>query len=82
MESLASDRLRAEDITKAVGTWVMEALALPSLGMPEDSFTLILDGSPTPKHTSEIFRTVVQRDAAWQTALNLSYSRGLLRKPS
>jgi hypothetical protein len=51
----------------------MEALALPSLGMPEHSFTLILDGSPTPEHTSDIFRTVVQRDAAWQDALNYSY---------
>jgi hypothetical protein len=59
----------------------MEALALPSLGMPEGSYALVLDGNPTPEHTSKVFR-VVQRDVAWQAALDLAYSRGLFPEPS
>jgi hypothetical protein len=58
LESLHGDRLHSEDITKSIGTWLMVALALPSLGMPEGSFTLVFDGSPTPEHTSEVFRTL------------------------
>ncbi|KAF1847202.1 uncharacterized protein K460DRAFT_363309 [Cucurbitaria berberidis CBS 394.84] len=79
--TLDDDRLPANRTTKAVGTWVAEALALPSLGMPENSFTLVLDGNPTPEHTSEVFR-VVQRDVAWQLALDTCYTRGLLPTPS
>jgi hypothetical protein len=81
LERLSNDQLPAEGITKSVGTWVMEALALPSLGMPEGSYALVLDGNPTPEHTSKVFR-VVQRDVAWQAALDLAYSRGLLPEPS
>jgi hypothetical protein len=45
--------------------------------MPENSYTLILDGGPDMEYTSEVFR-VVQRDIAWQTALDLACMRGLL----
>ena len=76
------DRCPAERITKAAGMWVAEALLLPSLGMPKDSFTLIIDGSPTPDHTSRVLSGVIQRDLAWQTALDISYARGLLPTPS
>jgi len=76
------DRCPAERITKAVGMWVAEALLLLSLGMPRDSFTLIIDGSPTPDHTSRVLCGVIQRDLAWQTALDISYTRGLLPMPS
>ncbi|EFQ87693.1 hypothetical protein PTT_16707 [Pyrenophora teres f. teres 0-1] len=47
--------------------WIMEALALPSLGMPAQAFTLVLDGNPTPEATSRVFE-IAQRDAEWQTA--------------
>ncbi|CAE7022156.1 hypothetical protein P3342_004985 [Pyrenophora teres f. teres] len=76
------DRCPAERMTKEVGTWIAEALLLPTLGMPKDAFTLILDGSPTPDHTSRVLSSVIQRDLAWQTALDISYTRGLLPKPS
>jgi hypothetical protein len=68
-----NDRCPAEGITKAVGTWIAEAMALPSLGMPKDSFTLIIDGNPTSDHTSNVFR-VVQCDVAWQAALDVCYT--------
>jgi hypothetical protein len=45
----------------------MEALALPSLGMPAGSFTLTLDGSPMPRKTTEVF-AIAQQDASWQEA--------------
>ncbi|CAO2655409.1 Nn.00g104730.m01.CDS01 [Neocucurbitaria sp. VM-36] len=79
--ALDDDLLEDCTITKVVGAWIMEALALPSLGMPEDSFTLILDGDRIPEHTSEVFR-VVQRDAAWQSTLDKCYMCGSLPKPS
>ncbi|EUC44770.1 hypothetical protein COCMIDRAFT_70675, partial [Bipolaris oryzae ATCC 44560] len=79
--SMQNDRLQAATVSRSIGKWMAEALALPSLGMPEGSFTLVLDGNPVPKHTSRVFR-IVQRDAAWQAALDLCYSRGLVSKPS
>ena len=75
--SLDHDLLRARRITKSVGAWLTEASALPSFGMPRGSYTFVLDGSPNAEHTSEVFR-VVQRDVAWQSALDACYARGLL----
>ncbi|KAK5997062.1 hypothetical protein PT974_02413 [Cladobotryum mycophilum] len=54
-------------LTNRVALWVMEAMALTESGMPRGSFKLILDAGPAPKECSEIFRKVIQRDAAWQT---------------
>jgi len=67
------DRLRAYNVTKSIGKWVTEVMALQSLGMPEGSHTLVLDGDPIPNHTANVFR-IVQRDAAWQAALDICYS--------
>jgi hypothetical protein len=74
-------RCDAGFISQGVGTWIMEARALPSLGMPQDSFTLVLDGDPLPDQTSRIFK-IIQRDAAWQSALDICYDTGLLPRPS
>jgi hypothetical protein len=78
---LEHDRLLAEDVTRSVGKWISEAMALPSLGMPTGSFTLVLNGEPTPEHTSEVFR-IVQRDATYQAALDACYTNGTLPTPS
>jgi hypothetical protein len=75
--SLRSDKLSASTITYSVATWIVECLRLPSLGMPEGSFSLVLDGNPIPDKTAELFQ-VVQRDVAWQKALDLCYARSLL----
>jgi len=75
------DRLYSSTITKAAGAWIAEAQAWPSLGMPPDSLSVLLDGSPTPEHTSTVFK-IVQRDIAWQSALDAAYARGLLPTPS
>jgi hypothetical protein len=79
-DALRDDRLDGQELTASVGRWIAEAMALPSLGMPEGSYTLIFDGNPTPEHTSTVFR-VVQQDAAWQAAFEASYSRGLIPGP-
>jgi hypothetical protein len=50
-----------------VAGWIMEALALESLGMPVGSSSLVIDGMPTPEISTQVF-DVVQRDAAWQSA--------------
>jgi len=78
---MEDDRLFSSTITKAVGAWIIEAQVLLSLGMPQDSFSVLLDGSPTPRHTSTVFK-IVQRDVAWQLALDAAYARGLLPTPS
>jgi hypothetical protein len=40
--------LHTKDVTKEVARWLVEAMELPSLGMPPGSFTMILDGDPLP----------------------------------
>jgi hypothetical protein len=55
---MANDRCPAEGITKAVGIYIAKAIALPSLGMPEDSLTLVLNSNLTPNYTSNVFRVV------------------------
>jgi hypothetical protein len=76
-DAVDRDRLPAGGITKSIGTWLIEASALLSLKMPSSCYTLVLDGSPNIEHTSEVFR-VVQRDIAWQSALDACYARRLL----
>ncbi|KAI4650284.1 uncharacterized protein J4E79_009552 [Alternaria viburni] len=78
---MSIDRLAAKDITREVGKWAIEASILPSLGMPEECFTLVLDGEPTPAHTTKLFR-VVQEDMAFQDALDLAYNIGSLPLPT
>jgi hypothetical protein len=75
------DRLAANDITYAVGKWLTEASILPLLGMPHGRFTLILDGKPTPNYMTKIFE-VVQRDMAFQDALDAAYTSGSLPSPT
>ncbi|KAI4636994.1 hypothetical protein J4E93_010785 [Alternaria ventricosa] len=81
MYNVVSDPLLSKHISKALGAWMAETMALPSLGMPEGSYRLVFDGAPTLQHTSDVFK-VVQRDIAWQSALDEAYSRGLLPAPS
>lgn len=75
------DVLTARSITGFIGTWIAEALLLPTLGLSENSYTLVFDGSTTPEQSSAAFATV-QRDAAWQSALDISYAGGSLPQPS
>ncbi|RYP40951.1 hypothetical protein DL768_010560 [Monosporascus sp. mg162] len=64
-------RLAADEVTRPVADWMVEASVLGRAGMPQDpgTFTLILDGDPTPERSSEVFCLAVQRDAAWQDAV-------------
>ena len=68
------DRLRASDVSKSLGVWIMEALALPSAGMPANSFSLVFDGDPISGLSSQVFE-IVKRDAAWQLALDQWYTQ-------
>jgi hypothetical protein len=78
---LRDDVLTARSITGSIGTWIAEALLLPALGMPKSSYTLVFDGTPTLEQSSAAFATI-QRDAAWQAALDISYASGSLPQPS
>ena len=67
------DRLRAHAVSRGdmgyggVSGWIMEALRLPSLGMPTNAFTLVIDGEETPTNSTRVF-DILQRDAARQLA--------------
>ncbi|KAI4715118.1 hypothetical protein J4E89_000804 [Alternaria sp. Ai002NY15] len=73
MQQWKLDRLTANMISQGhwgdngVAAWIMEALALASLGMPAGAFNLVIDGMPTPETSAQVFN-VLQRDAAWQSA--------------
>ncbi|KAK2041982.1 hypothetical protein LZ31DRAFT_596763 [Colletotrichum somersetense] len=69
------DGLRANEMSYAVATWIAEALEFGPAGMPPGSFTLSLEGDGA---CSTIFKTVIQRDAAWQTAIDCCLERKLL----
>lgn len=73
------DVLQSENVTRrTLALWMLEALALQSLGMPPRAFTLILDGSPIPDAATEVFK-IVQRDPAWQMAFEATCtSRGII----
>ncbi|KAK3369767.1 hypothetical protein B0T24DRAFT_532555 [Lasiosphaeria ovina] len=56
-------------MTKEIAEWMAEA-ALPTV--PE-AITLVIDGNPAPEVSSDVFRDVVQADAAWQTAIDRAF---------
>ena len=64
------DQLLADYVTRRVAEYMVEA-SVPE--MPE-AITLVLDGDPLPELASYIFRDAVQRDAAWQTALDRTFT--------
>ncbi|KAH0428495.1 hypothetical protein CcaCcLH18_08957 [Colletotrichum camelliae] len=70
-----NDGLWADFISRPVAVWILEALELEPAGMPAGSFTLTLEGD---QECSDIFRNIVQRDAAWQAAVDLSLERQIL----
>ncbi|KAK7926496.1 heterokaryon incompatibility protein-domain-containing protein [Apiospora marii] len=58
--------------------WLSEALVLPSYGMPEKSYTLLLDASESREQCTNFFQLEVQRIAAWQDVLErVANERGI-----
>ncbi|KAK8129070.1 hypothetical protein PG984_010178 [Apiospora sp. TS-2023a] len=49
-----------------LATWLGEALALPSHGMPQQSYTLLLDASQSREQCTSFFQDLIQRHAVWQ----------------
>ncbi|KAK4677493.1 hypothetical protein QC764_404890 [Podospora pseudoanserina] len=58
------DALPANHVTRQVALWMAEA-SHPGIS---DALNLVLDGGPTQDRSADVFREVVQRDAAWQVA--------------
>ncbi|KAF6810683.1 hypothetical protein CPLU01_15258 [Colletotrichum plurivorum] len=69
--------LATKYISHTVAVWIMEASELRAAGMPPGCFTLTFKGDPV---CSDIFQTVVIRDAAWQLAMEKCFERGILPK--
>ena len=67
------DSAQADSITSGfhnqgcIASWIMEVMSLHSLGMPSQSFRMVIDGDLTPTQSTRIF-DVAKRDAAWQIA--------------
>ncbi|KAI1734082.1 hypothetical protein F4680DRAFT_439409 [Xylaria scruposa] len=55
------------DESNNLSRWIVEAMDLFRVGMPEKSFSLVLDGEPALEASSEFFR-IVQKGAMWQEA--------------
>ncbi|KAJ0335183.1 hypothetical protein COL922a_009595 [Colletotrichum nupharicola] len=71
----SNDGVWANSVSRPVALWILEALQLEPAGMPPGAFTFTFEGD---QKCSEIFRTVVQRDAAWQAEVDLSLERQIL----
>ena len=76
----AHDCAQADSITSGIqdeqgciASWIMEVMALHSLGMPPQSFRMVIDGDLTPTQSTRIF-DVAKRDAAWQIAFEACLS--------
>ncbi|KAF3804755.1 hypothetical protein GCG54_00012248, partial [Colletotrichum gloeosporioides] len=69
------EHLYAPSISDSVAVWVLEALELERAGMPAGSFSLVFEGDSI---CPQIFQNVVQRDAAWQAAVDLCLERKIL----
>lgn len=53
---------------------VAECMVEAALAQVPDAITLVLDLDPIPERTAQIFDEVVQRDVAWQTALDRTFT--------
>ncbi|KAI0183873.1 hypothetical protein EV127DRAFT_376045 [Xylaria flabelliformis] len=60
--------------------WIVEAMDLFRAGMPEKSFSLVLDGGPDLEKSSQFFE-FVQRYTMWQEAIEEACARKLLWTP-
>ena len=69
-------------VVNTVAEWMVEAMALPLLGMPSRAFKITFEDSESaPDQVCWIF-DVLQRHVAWQVALDLSFERQGLPTPT
>lgn len=70
-----TDSSRSHHMSWRLETWISEALALESAGMPPGCFTLVLTGPPS---CTNVFQAVIMRHAAWQMAMYEQSRQGRL----
>lgn len=61
--------------------WLVDALAVTSMGIPAGSFTFILEAGPYADFCTNLFQQAIHRDIAWHRAYNASVDRGLIVYP-
>ena len=65
-------------VIRAIAEWMVEATALPSMGMPSNAFKMtFIDSESGLDEVSKIF-DVLQQYVAWQIATDLCYERQIL----
>lgn len=80
--NLQSDFLCTCTVTKSIGKWVTEVLTLQSLGMPEGSHTLVLNGDPfriAQPTCSESYSGMLHGKLHWTYVTPSMYSSLILR---
>jgi hypothetical protein len=58
--------------------WLVDALAVTSVGIPAESFTFILEAGPHADFCTDVFQQAIHRDIAWYRAYNACINRGLV----
>lgn len=53
--------LTASHVANSIAPWIVETVALRNLGMPEECFTMVIDGSPSAQQSSPIFQVLERR---------------------
>lgn len=74
---------RAFDVRKfswRVAKWLVDALAVTSVGIPAESFTFILEAGPHTDFCTDVFQQAVHRDIAWSKAHKACLDRGLIER--
>ncbi|KAJ4182227.1 hypothetical protein NW767_013910 [Fusarium falciforme] len=61
-----------------VAEWLVDALAVTSVGIPAESFTFILEAGPHADFCTDVFQQAIHRDIAWNRAYNACIDRGLV----
>ncbi|RSL52055.1 hypothetical protein CEP53_008211 [Fusarium sp. AF-6] len=61
-----------------VAEWLVDALAVTSVGIPAESFTFILEAGPHADFCTDAFQQGIHRDIAWNRAYNACIDRDLV----
>ncbi|KAJ3540952.1 hypothetical protein NM208_g4830 [Fusarium decemcellulare] len=76
---LSRNQLNLRLFNLSLADWLFETHAASDVGIPVESFTLVLEGGPYVDFCSDLFQQGVRRDIAWQKAYDACINRGFLR---
>ncbi|KAF2022224.1 hypothetical protein BU24DRAFT_405110 [Aaosphaeria arxii CBS 175.79] len=63
----------ANIVPMSLTPWLVDAARLKSRGMPDDSFSLVLDCDGAPEHSASLIRDTIHRYVAWQATYDKAH---------